>query len=95
MGDTSSRPPFKNLKEQDRDLDPARFAYISDSTYTPEQIEQMTACIVEAIPCVVKDSPNAKMFLRSFWYRARQGGVVDEDEMHIYALGRYVTCPCH
>lgn len=40
------------------------------------------------MPQHLKRCPNAKMFLRSFWYRATLRQVVHADEMHIYTLAR-------
>lgn len=44
--------------------------------------------IAGLVPEPLKRCPNAKMFLRSFWYRATQQGVVHADEMHIYTVAR-------
>lgn len=44
--------------------------------------------IVGLIPDRLKRAPNAKMFLRSFWYRATLREVALPDEMHIYTLAR-------
>ena len=44
--------------------------------------------IENSIPSKLKHAPNAKMFLRSFWYRCMIGGLVAQEEMHIYALAR-------
>ena len=33
--------------------------------------------------------PNAKMFLRSFWYRSVVSGLLTQDEMHIYTVARH------
>lgn len=44
--------------------------------------------IVGLVPERLKRSPNAKMFLRSFWFRASLKEVVHADEMHIYTLAR-------
>ena len=46
--------------------------------------------IVSFVPEPLKRSPNIKMFLRSFWYRATLKGAVNPDEMHIYTLARWV-----
>ena len=46
--------------------------------------------IVGLVPEHLKASPNTKMFLRSFWYRATLKQVVTADEMHIYTLARWV-----
>lgn len=46
--------------------------------------------IVGLVPEHLKTSPNTKMFLRSFWYRATLKQVVTADEMHIYTLARWV-----
>lgn len=44
--------------------------------------------IAQLVPEHLKRCPNAKMFLRSFWYRATLRQVVHADEMHIYTLAR-------
>lgn len=44
--------------------------------------------IVGLIPEQLKHSPNPKMFLRTFWYRAGTKEVVHADDMHIYTLAR-------
>ena len=168
MGD--ARKPTA-LNDQDKKLDPQNFAYISDDTYTAEEVEAQTqvgpfgrslssfaraagrraarvsctvldgrcgfpqqlcdtvwfnslgrrctppalapACgticspsvpppppplplplspplqvIAALVPDRLKSSPNAKMFLRSFWYRATLKQVAAADEMHVYALAR-------
>ena len=87
MGDTVRRLPVR-LTDQDINLDAQRFAYISDSTYTPEQVESMTQTVVSSIPEHVKDAPNAKMFLRSLWYRAIMSTLLSADEMHVYTVAR-------
>jgi hypothetical protein len=40
------------------------------------------------VPERLKKAPNAKMFLRSFWYRAVLKEAVVPDEMHLYTLAR-------
>lgn len=40
------------------------------------------------VPEHLKRSPNTKMFLRTFWYRATRTGVLSADEMHVYTLAR-------
>lgn len=51
------------------------------------------------MPAHLKTAPNAKLFLRSFWYRATLKEVAHPDEMHIYTLARCAavglpgTCP--
>lgn len=88
MGDTVRRLPVK-LTDQDVNLDPQRFAYISDRTYTPEEVESMTQIVEDTTEEHVKDAPNAKMFLRSLWYRAIMSTLLSADEMHIYTVARY------
>lgn len=87
MGDTVRRLPVK-LTDQDVNLDPQRFAYISDRTYTPEEVESMTRIVADTTEEHVKDAPNAKMFLRSLWYRAIMSTLLSADEMHIYTVAR-------
>lgn len=70
------------------DLDASRFAYISDGAYTPDEVACMTNTIAKIIPDNVKCAPNAKNFLRSFWYRAVMSKLLSADEMHIYTVAR-------
>ena len=91
MGDTVSRMPVR-LNDQDVHLDAQRFAYISDRTYTPEEVESMTQTVAASTPEHVKDAPNAKMFLRSLWYRAIMSTLLSSDEMHVYTVAR---CDAH
>ena len=44
--------------------------------------------VESSIPDRLKHAPNAKMFLRSFWYRAMISGIIAQEEMHVYALAR-------
>ena len=87
MGDTVRRLPVR-LTDQDINLDAQRFAYISDRTYTPEEVESMTQTVASTTPEHVKDAPNAKMFLRSLWYRAIMSTLLSSDEMHVYTVAR-------
>ena len=48
----------------------------------------MLQVVAALVPAHLKSAPNAKMFLRSFWYRATLKDVVSADEMHIYTLAR-------
>ncbi|KAL4452109.1 hypothetical protein ABPG75_007771 [Micractinium tetrahymenae] len=86
MGD--ARKPAA-LDEHAKKMDPANFAYISDDTYTADEVEAQTQVIVGLVPEHLKRSPNTKMFLRSFWYRATLKEVVHADEMHIYTLASF------
>jgi hypothetical protein len=38
----------------------------------------------------VKEPPNAKMFLRSFWQHAIANNVVHSDDMHLYTLAAFI-----
>ena len=69
-------------------LDPQRFAYISDRTYTSAEVEELSLHIDRETPDFVKATPNAKMFLRSFWYRAVTERLVHSEEMHLYTIAR-------
>ncbi len=145
MGDAPKRAYIKSIaEEKDSSLDPERFAYISDNTYTAAEVEEFTqvgepdchgallatalysshgprwgaslpalavvtvdqpfACdadsaraawppyplqvVTDLVPCHLKTAPSSKMFLRSFWHRAENTGVVYHDEMHVYTLAR-------
>lgn len=93
MGDTRRRLPIR-LSEQDKNLDPARFAFISDRTYTVEEVEQATRTVAESVPDEIRDAPNGKMFLRSFWYRGVAALITEPEEMHIYTVARCVLSRC-
>ena len=96
MADLHSRKTVPQEEEQ-KLLDPSKFAYISDRTYTPEQVEQMTAVVQQFTSDDLRTAPNAKMFLRSYWYRSVQAGTTSGEEMHIYTLARYrapADAPC-
>lgn len=71
-------------------MDPARFSYISDQAYTAQQVQEMTAVVQKTTTEALRTCPNAKMFLRSFWYRSVQMGIISQEEMHIYTLARLV-----
>ncbi|KAL3142958.1 hypothetical protein ABBQ38_003243 [Trebouxia sp. C0009 RCD-2024] len=88
MADTVKRLPLR-LTDQDISLDAHRFAYISDRTYTPDEVESMTNTVAETTPEHVKDAPNAKMFLRSLWYRAVMSTLLSADEMHVYTVASF------
>lgn len=66
-------------------LSPIALLPCSPSALLPSACLQV---IVGLVPEQLKRSPNTKMFLRSFWYRATLKGVVHADEMHIYTLAR-------
>lgn len=87
MGDTVRRLPVK-LTDQDVNLDPQRFAYMCDRTYTSDQVESETKVVADTTEEHVKDAPNAKMFLRSLWYRAIMSTLLSADEMHVYTVAR-------
>ena len=75
-------------------LDPQRFAYISDRTYTSAEVEELSLHIDRETPDFVKTAPNAKMFLRSFWYRAVTEHLLHSEEMHIYTVARSASLSC-
>ena len=87
MGDTKEKEP-KEKVEREKTLDPARFAYISDRTYSAAEVEEVTAVVQASTPACLRSGPNAKMFLRSFWYRSVVSGLLTQDEMHIYTVAR-------
>ncbi|KAK9863919.1 hypothetical protein WJX84_000139 [Apatococcus fuscideae] len=89
MGDTRRRLAIR-LGEQDKNLDPARFAFISDRTYTVEEVEQATRTVADTVPEEIRDAPNGKMFLRSFWYRGVAALVMEPEEMHIYTIASFL-----
>ena len=75
-------------------LDPQRFAYISDRTYTSSEVEELSLHIDRETPDFVRTAPNAKMFLRSFWYRAVTEHFLHSEEMHLYTIARFVALFC-
>lgn len=93
MGDVQQRVYEPDEEEDKKSMDPARFAYISDRTYTAAQVEDMTAVVQKSTCDDLRTCPNAKMFLRSFWYRSVQGRAISKEEMHIYTLARFDPSP--
>lgn len=87
MADTITRFPLQ-VTDQGISLDACHFAYITDRTYTPDEVESMTSTVAEKTPEHVKDAPSAKMFLRSLWYRAVMSTMLSAGEMHVYAVAR-------
>ena len=83
----------EKAEEGKKALDPSKFAYISDRTYTAHEVEQMTAVVQRFTSPALRTAPNAKMFLRSYWYRSVQAGTMGADEMHIYTLARCRSVP--
>ena len=83
--------PAAPAPEADDPLDPARFAHVAARTYSPAAVEAATASVVAAAPPALACAPNAKMFLRAFWYRAlAAGGVAGGGEaMHVYTLASF------
>lgn len=91
MGDTKEKEP-KEAAENKTSLDAARFAYISDRTYSAAEVEEVTEVVQASTPACMRAAPNAKMFLRSFWYRSATTDVLTHDEMHIYTVARHAPC---
>lgn len=91
MGDTKEKEP-KEAAENKTSLDAARFAYISDRTYSAAEVEEVTEVVQASTPACMRAAPNAKMFLRSFWYRSATTDVLTHDEMHIYTVARHASC---
>jgi len=83
-------PRLITLDGSDKLLDPSRFSYISDDTYTIEEVEEATQEVSISIPEPLKYAPNSKMFLRSFWYRLVTSGETTHDDMHIYTLASFL-----
>lgn len=101
---TSSSPPDEAEEDDSaKELDPRRFSHISDRAYSPRDVVDATAGLVAVLPAQLRTrAPNAKMFLRSFWYRAVAGGAVSPsgsssaaassdggDKMHVYTLASF------
>ena len=93
MADVPCKVSAAGDEEEKKALDPSKFAYISDRTYTAEQVEQMTAVVQQFTSTDLRCAPNAKMFLRSFWYRSVQAGTMSSEEMHVYTLARCRPIP--
>jgi hypothetical protein len=83
-----SNPPPSTAADP---LDPARFSHIAARTYTPAAVEAATAAVRAAAPPCLAGAPNAKMFLRAFWYRGLSAHVVagGPDAMHVYTLAAF------
>lgn len=88
MSDSETRGDDEDVSDRQKKLDPQRFAYISDRTYSPAEVEELTSIIHRETPDYVRNAPNAKMFLRSFWYRATTEGLLHSEEMHLYTAAR-------
>ena len=58
------------MTDQDMSLKACRFAYISDRTYTLDEVESVTSTVAETTPEHLKDTPRAKVFFRRLWYPA-------------------------
>lgn len=88
---TAAGPTAAAPATPDDPLDPARFAHVAARTYTPSAVADATAAVVDASPPALAAAPNAKMFLRAFWYRAlAAGGVKGGGEaMHVYTLASF------
>ena len=85
MYDAQLKQPLPGSKST---LDPERFAFISDGTFSPEQVEQKTAELQGRIMPELRAAPTAKLFLRTFWYRLLQGELASSEEMHLYTVAR-------
>ena len=100
----AAAPTTSLTDAEDKDLDPSRFSHISDAAYSPQDVVDSTAALVAVLPARLRNgAPNAKMFLRSFWYRAVAGGALSEspssepvstssdggDRMHVYTLASF------
>lgn len=88
MIDNRAKIPTEEEIIVEKELDPQRFAYISDRTYSPSEVKELTEVIQRGTPDHVRMAPNAKMFLRSFWYRAVTEGLLHSEEMHLYTIAR-------
>ncbi|KAL6779622.1 hypothetical protein ACKKBG_A13050 [Auxenochlorella protothecoides x Auxenochlorella symbiontica] len=86
MGDM--RQPTALVTE--KHMDAATFAYLSDDTYTSQEVEEETQAVMALINDTTKVAPNPKMFLRTFWYRAIFKGVARADDMHVYILASFL-----
>ena len=90
MRDAQLRKPFKACKSS---LNPERFAFVSDGTYSPSQVEATTAEVEQHIPDDLRLAPTAKMFLRTFWYRLLRAELAAADQMHLYTVARWASKP--
>ena len=52
------------------------------------QVEERTAEVERETPGYVRSAPNAKMFLRSYWYKATTACYLSREEMHYYTVAR-------
>ncbi|KAK9809822.1 hypothetical protein WJX73_010078 [Symbiochloris irregularis] len=90
LGAAGSRSQTAQQDDLSKQLDPQRFAQISDKTYSPDEVEQATAEVQEAIPHELQVAPCAKLFLRSFWYRLAASKHIDNGRMHVYTLASFL-----
>lgn len=88
MKDARLRQRATDTAALEKDLEPQRFASVSDKTYSSEEVVKMTDEVQRSIPAHLRQAPSAKMFLRSFWYRLTAAQEVDSSKMHIYTLAR-------
>jgi hypothetical protein len=58
----------------------------------PHPLSRPAPCqaVAAAVPPAVREAPSAKMFLRSFWYRATSRGAAAADEMHVYTAAAFL-----
>lgn len=61
----------------------------AELSWLSSQVEKQTAIIEREIPQHVRAAPNAKMFLRSYWYRACSTCHLNCEEMHLYTVARW------
>ncbi|KAG7673371.1 putative Cyclin-A1-1 [Nannochloris sp. 'desiccata'] len=85
------RPTSSAIAPSESSLEASRFAHISANTYTSEQVEEMTRAVSTLVPSSLNEYPNAKMHLRSLWFRAAsQNGLITPREMHVYSLASFL-----
>ena len=88
MADANLRLQLLGPTAKAKELDPQRFALVSDKTYGPDEVEEVTQQVQQTIPDHLRRAPSAKMFLRSFWYRLTAAKQMDCSKMHVYTLAR-------
>lgn len=85
---SNHRHQAADLPKQQKELDPRRFAHISDRAYSSDEVVKVTEQVQLAIPVYLRQAPSAKIFLRSFWYRLAAAQRIDSSKMHVYTLAR-------
>ena len=77
-------------EEFEKILNPERYSFMADGAGTAEEVEIETENTRRIVPELMTMTPNSKMYLRSFWYRALRTKIVRSEDMHIYTLAAFL-----